>query len=144
MSAAIEAGIEGIPAIGFSLCDYSWNADFSAVGEFAKKIVLEALKNGIPKGTVLNVNIPKTTGLPPKGIKVCRQAKANWKESFDKRKSPTGKEYYWLTGEFELLDKGEDTDEYALSQGYISVVPTQFDLTAHHTIQHINNWNLNE
>ena len=144
MSAAIEAGIEGIPAIGFSLCDYGWNADFSAVGDFAKKIVLEALKNGIPQGTVLNVNIPKTNGLPPKGIKVCRQAKANWKERFDKRTSPTGKEYYWLTGEFELLDKGEDTDEHALRHGYISIVPTQFDLTAHHTIQHINNWNLNE
>ncbi|WP_350289990.1 5'/3'-nucleotidase SurE [uncultured Croceitalea sp.] len=144
MSAAIEAGIEGIPAIGFSLCDYSWNADFSGVGTIAKKIVQEALKNGMPKGTVLNVNIPKTDGNQPKGIKICRQAKANWKEKFDKRSSPSGKEYYWLTGEFVLLDKGEDTDVYALNNGFVSVVPTQFDLTAHHAIQHINNWDLNE
>jgi len=75
---------------------------------------------------------------------VCRQARANWKEKFDKRTNPMGKDYYWLTGEFELLDKGEDTDEWALSNGYISVVPTQFDLTAHHVIQDLNNWSLNE
>lgn len=144
MSAAIEAGIEGIPAIGFSLCDYSWDANFDLAKESIQKIVQEALQNGIPKGVVLNVNIPKTTSEAPKGIKICRQARANWKEKFDKRTNPMGKEYYWLTGEFELLDKGEDTDEFALSQGYISVVPTQFDLTAHHAIQLINNWSLND
>ena len=144
MSAAIEAGIEGIPAIGFSLCDYSWEADFSPAEEGVKKIVAEALENGIPKGVVLNVNIPKVDKAGLKGIKVCRQARANWKEKFDKRTNPSGKDYYWLTGEFQLLDKGEDTDEWALSQGYISVVPTQFDLTAHFAIQDINTWNLNE
>jgi 5'-nucleotidase len=144
MSAAIEAGIEGIPAIGFSLCDYSWRANFEGAGDAIKSIVREALEHGLPTGIVLNVNIPKTDGKSPKGIKVCRQARANWKERFDKRTSPTGKEYYWLTGEFELLDKGEDTDEHALKNGFISVVPTQFDLTAHHAIQHVNNWNLNE
>ncbi len=142
MSAAIEAGIEGLPAIGFSLCDYTWDANFDGAEAAIKTIVKEALTNGIPKGTVLNVNIPKTDGQPPKGIKVCRQAKANWKEKFDKRFSPSGREYYWLTGEFELLDKGEDTDIYALNNGYISVVPTQFDLTAHHAIQTINSWNI--
>ena len=144
MSAAIEAGIEGIPAIGFSLCDYSWEADFSPAEEGVKKIVAEALENGIPKGVVLNVNIPKVDKAGLKGIKVCRQARANWKEKFDKRTNPSGKDYYWLTGEFQLLDKGEDTDEWALSNGYISVVPTQFDLTAHFAIQDINTWNLNE
>nr|WP_299387712.1 5'/3'-nucleotidase SurE [Allomuricauda sp.] len=143
MSAAIEAGIEGIPAIGFSLCDYSWEANFAPTLASAKKIVREALTHGIPKGTVLNVNFPKSDS-EPKGIKVCRQARANWKEQFDKRTSPTGKDYYWLSGEFELLDKGEDTDEWALGQGYVSVVPTQFDLTAHHAIPQVNNWNLNE
>ncbi len=144
MSAAIEAGIEGIPAIGFSLCDFSWEANFEAAKKHVKTIVSEALTNGIPKGVVLNVNIPKLNTDEIKGIKICRQARANWKEKFDKRTNPMGKDYYWLTGEFELLDKGEDTDEWALSQGYISVVPTQFDLTAHHAIHHINNWNLNE
>ncbi len=143
MSAAIEAGIEGIPAIGFSLCDYKWEADFSPAKNFIQQIIREALENGIPTGVVLNVNIPKLEAKKIKGIKICRQARANWKEKFDKRTSPTGKEYYWLTGEFELLDKGEDTDEWALANGFISVVPTQFDLTAHHAIQTINNWKLN-
>lgn len=143
MSAAIEAGIEGIPAIGFSLCDYSWEADFQYTTNAVRKIVREALEHGIPRGTVLNVNFPKTDS-EPKGIKVCRQARANWKEQFDKRTSPTGKDYYWLSGVFELLDKGEDTDEWALANGYVSVVPTEFDLTAHHAIGQINNWNLNE
>ena len=139
----IEAGIEGVPAIGFSLCDYSWEANFEPALKAIKRIVSQALAYGIPKGTVLNVNIPKSDN-EPKGIKVCRQARANWKEKFDKRTSPTGKDYYWLTGEFELLDKGEDTDEWALANGYVSVVPTQFDLTAHHMIPQINNWSLNE
>ncbi|WP_282053505.1 5'/3'-nucleotidase SurE [Maribacter luteus] len=142
MSAAIEAGIEGVPAIGFSLCDYSWNANFEFAREAIKSIVSEALHNKMPKGVVLNVNIPKMEADLPKGIKICRQARANWKEKFDKRINPRGKEYYWLTGEFELLDKGEDTDEWALSNGYISVVPTQFDLTAHHAIQELNSWSL--
>ena len=144
MSAAIEAGIEGVPSIGFSLCDFSWNANFEPAKKIVKKIVSEALLNGIPKGVVLNVNIPKMGYADFKGIKICRQARANWKEKFDKRTNPMGKDYYWLTGEFELLDKGEDTDEWALANGYISVVPTQFDLTAHYAIQHINNWKLNE
>ncbi|WP_276388473.1 5'/3'-nucleotidase SurE [Eudoraea chungangensis] len=144
MSAAIEAGIEGIPAIGFSLCDYSWKANFGTAEKAIKQIVQEALTNGMPKGVVLNVNIPKVTNTPLKGVKICRQARANWKEKFDKRTNPMGKDYYWLTGEFELLDKGEDTDEWALSNGFVSVVPTQFDLTAHHVIQDLNSWNLNE
>lgn len=144
MSAAVEAGIEGIPAIGFSLLDYDWNADFEQAKPFIQKIALEVLKNGLPEGVVLNVNIPKLKQKEIKGIKVCRQAKAIWEERFDKRKNPQGREYYWLTGEFVNLDKGEDTDEWALGEGYISVVPVQFDLTAHHAMQILNNWKLNE
>lgn len=144
MSAAIEAGIEGIPAIGFSLCDYSWEADFGPAEHSVKTIVSEALDKGIPNGVVLNVNIPNTADRPLKGIKICRQARANWKEKFDKRTNPMGKDYYWLTGEYELLDRGQDTDEWALANDYISVVPTQFDLTAHHAIQDLNTWILNE
>ena len=142
MSAAVEAGIEGIPAIGFSLLDYNYHADFKHCKEYIKQIALNALKNGIPEGVVLNVNIPKLTKEEIKGVKVCRQANGIWKESFDKRKSPFGKEYYWLSGEFVNNDKGEDTDIWALENGYISIVPTQFDLTAHHAIQKINSWDL--
>ncbi|WP_335966477.1 5'/3'-nucleotidase SurE [Galbibacter sp. PAP.153] len=144
MSAAVEAGIEGIPAIGFSLCDYSWEANFDAVKEYAKTITKSALKNGIPKGVVLNVNFPKLKDDKIKGIKICRQARARWVEEFDKRTNPMGRDYYWLTGKFENQDKGEDTDEWALANGYVSVVPVQFDLTAHHAIQDLNTWSLND
>lgn len=143
MSAAVEAGIEGIPAIGFSLLDFSWNADFEPAKEFVKKITLEVLEKGLPDSVILNVNLPKLPAQEIKGIKICRQAKAMWEERFDKRTNPQGKEYYWLTGEFVNQDKGEDTDEWALANGYISVVPVQFDLTAHHAIQQLNTWNLN-
>lgn len=142
MSAAVEAGIEGIPAIGFSLLDYNWNADFEQIKPFIKKIALQVLQNGLTEGTVLNVNFPKLKTEEIKGIKICRQAKAIWEEKFDKRITPTGREYYWLSGEFVNLDKGEDTDEWALAHNYISVVPVQFDLTAHHTMAQLNTWDL--
>ena len=140
MSAAVEAGIEGIPAIGFSLADFSWNADIEATKPFIKKIALQVLEHSLPDGTVLNVNFPKLKGEDIKGIKICRQAKARWMERFDKRQTPYGKDYYWLTGEFVNQDKGEDTDEFALANGYVSVVPVQFDMTAHHAIQQLNTW----
>lgn len=146
MSAAVEAGIEGIPAIGFSLLDYQWSANFEHAKKYIKIIAEQVLENGLPDGVILNVNIPKISDNEIKGIKVCRQAKAFWQERFDKRTNPQGKEYYWLTGEFVNQDQGEDTDEWALSKGYISLVPVQFDLTAHHAIQKLNTyyWNQNE
>ncbi|UFH35965.1 5'/3'-nucleotidase SurE [Flavobacterium acetivorans] len=144
MSAAVEAGIEGIPAIGFSLLDYDWNADFETMKPFIRKITLEVLKNSLPKDIVLNVNFPKLKKDNIKGIKICRQAKALWVEKFYKRQTPQGRDYYWLAGEFVNQDKGEDTDEWALANGYISVVPVQFDLTAHHATQQLNSWNWNE
>lgn len=143
MSAALEAGIEGIPAIGFSLCNYNWNANFEACKTAIKTITEQVLKNGLNEGVVLNVNIPDLEEKDLKGIKVCRQARANWEEEFDKRQTPYGKDYYWLTGKFVNLDKGEDTDQWALDHGYVSVVPVQFDLTAHSSIQQLNSWELN-
>lgn len=140
MSAAIEAGIEGIPAIGFSLLNFSWDADFSSIESYILQITRSALTNKIPESTVLNVNFPKCKKEDIKGIKICRQANAYWIEEFDKRQDPMGKEYYWMTGEFVNEDKGEDTDIWALQNGYISVVPIQFDLTAHHQIQKLNSW----
>lgn len=142
MSAAVEAGIEGIPAIGFSLLDYSWDANFEPIKTYIKQIALEVLKKGVPEGVILNVNFPKLSQEEIKGVKICRQAKAMWQEEFDKRTNPQGKEYYWLTGKFVNLDKGTDTDEWALENGYISIVPVQFDLTAHHAIQQLNSWEL--
>ena len=143
MSAALEAGIEGIPAIGFSLLDYNWNANFEHCKSYIETITRQVLEHGLPDGVVLNVNLPNLDKKDIKGIKVCRQARANWVEEFDKRTNPMGRDYYWLAGKFVNMDKGEDTDEWALANGYISVVPVQFDLTAHHTIQQLNTWKFN-
>ena len=140
MSAAIEAGTEGIPAIGFSLLDPSWNADFSQARSYIKHIAEKVLANGLPKGMVLNVNIPNLRKEEIKGVKICRQARSRWIERFDKRVNPQGRVYYWMTGTFVNQDEGTDTDQWALENGYISVVPTQFDLTAHQMIELFDQW----
>ena len=140
MSAAVEASVEGIPAIGFSLLDYNWDADFETIKEYLINITKKALSEGVPKGNALNVNFPKLKGEDIKGIKICRQANAHWVEKFDKRKNPQGKEYYWLTGEFINNDKGEDSDEWALTNGFISIVPVKFDMTDHDNIKKLKNW----
>ena len=140
MSAAIEASIEGIPAIGFSLLDYRWGADFEPLKKYVEIITKTALKNGIPDGNALNVNFPKVKSGKIKGIKICRQAKAFWIEKFDKRTNPQGKEYYWLTGEFINEDKNINTDEWALKNKYISIVPVKFDLTDHKNINKLKSW----
>lgn len=138
MSAAIEGAIEGMPAIGFSLCDYSWKADFSHVPQWIEHIARQALEKGISKGVALNVNIPPKRNEDIKGIKICRQARAKWEETFEERFDPHGRRYFWLAGNFVNFDKGEDNDEWAIANNYISVVPCQYDLTAHHTITRIN------
>ena len=140
MSAAVEGAIEGISAIGFSFNDYKFDADFEASSYYARLIASRVLEKGLPTGTLLNVNIP-ALGLPDiKGLKICRQAKAKWIEEFDERTDPHNRKYYWLTGKFVNNDHGEDTDEWALANGFVSVVPTQFDLTAHHAIATLNTW----
>ncbi len=138
MSAAVEGAIESIPSIGFSLDDYTFQADFSSCIKFVIAIARQVLKNGLPAATLLNVNFPKITGI--KGIKICRQANAKWAEEFDERMDPHDRPYYWLTGVFQLNDKGEDTDVWALENGYASVVPVQFDMTAHQAISALNGW----
>lgn len=138
MSAAIEGAIEGLPAVGFSLCDFHPKADMSHVDEHVLKISKEALTKGFSKGLALNVNIPAIQQEPIKGIKVCRQANAKWDEEFDKRRDPYGQEYFWMVGNFVNHDKGEDNDEWALSENYVSVVPCQFDLTGHFAIKQLN------
>ncbi|MDB4107606.1 5'/3'-nucleotidase SurE [Bacteroidia bacterium] len=140
MSAAMEGAIEGITSLGFSLLDFSWDADFSAAKVYMQKIVANVLEHGITDGTLLSVNIPNIPESKLKGIKICRQARAKWVEEFDHRQDPHGRDYYWLTGKFTNMDKGEDTDEWALANNYVSVVPVQFDLTAHHAIQNLNTW----
>lgn len=129
MSAALEASIESIPSVGFSLLDYSLDADFSGPKKYANLIVQQILKNSIDKHLCLNVNFPAVSVNELKGIKVCRQAYAKYEEDFDERTDPNGRKYYWLTGDFINFDKGRDTDVWALNHNYVSVVPVQFDLT---------------
>lgn len=138
MSAAIEGALEGYPSIGFSLCDFSSKADFSHVEEWVEKIALQVLENGIAKGVALNVNFPPKRNEPIKGIKICRQADAKWQEEFAERYDPTGRKYFWMAGNFVNFDKGEDNDEWAIANNYISIVPCQYDLTAYHAISQIN------
>ncbi|WP_026969159.1 5'/3'-nucleotidase SurE [Algoriphagus terrigena] len=138
MSAAIEGAMEGLPSIGFSLCDFSLKADFSHVEEWVEKIARQVLERGIAKGVALNVNFPPKRNEPIKGIKICRQADAKWQEEFAERYDPTGRKYFWMAGNFVNFDKGEDNDEWAIANNYVSIVPCQYDLTAHHAISQIN------
>lgn len=140
MSAAVEGAVEGIPSIGFSLLDHARGADFSAAQEAVRRVIPPVLEHGLPTGTCLNVNIPKLPWSEIQGIKVCRQAAGYWEEAFEERQSPGGSTYYWMSGKFNNPDAGEDTDEWALKHGHVSVVPTQFDLTAHHAIARLNQW----
>lgn len=140
MSAAVEGAIEGIPSIGFSLLDHTGDADFEAAAHYAYEIAKRALSEGIQNGVCLNVNIPKGRPEVINGVKICRQGRAFWEDSFDKRTDPFGGDYFWLTGVFNSTDKGEDTDMWALENNFVSIVPTQFDMTAHHLISSLNEW----
>ena len=129
MSAAMEASIESIPSVGFSLLDYNIEADFTAARFYVHKIVSALLKQKMDKHLLLNVNIPALKMELIKGVKLCTQAYAKYEEDFDERKDPQGKKYYWLTGKFVNFDKSKDTDVWALANNYVSIVPVQFDLT---------------
>lgn len=129
MSAAVEASIESIPAVGFSLLDYSVEADFSPARKYVRIIVEEVLEHPMDKHLILNVNFPAVPLSLIKGLKICRQAYAKYEEDFIERNDPNSKKYYWLTGKFVNFDKGRDTDVWALEHNYVSVVPVQFDMT---------------
>jgi 5'-nucleotidase len=132
MAAAIEGCLYGIPSAGFSLTTFSPAADFSACKDFIRFIMKAVATEPLPEGVCLNVNIPAIDKDKIRGIKVCRQSKGNWKEEFEKRKDPMGKTYYWLTGFFQNLEPDStDTDEWALANNYVSVVPVSVDMTAH-------------
>jgi 5'-nucleotidase len=141
MGAVIEGCIYGIPSIGFSHLDYSSNADFTAAIQYGKKIVENTLINGLPESTCLNVNFPPVTLEEIKGVRICRQAKGVWKEEFEKRIDPRNSEYFWLTGYFENAENGStDTDEWALGNNYISIVPIKIDFTAYDKMDFFNQW----
>ncbi|MCL4139134.1 UNVERIFIED_CONTAM: hypothetical protein GTU68_062474 [Idotea baltica] len=143
MSAAMEAAIEGIPAIGFSSLNYSAEADMSAVEKYGPIIIKEAMSAGMPKSKLLNANFPALPADEIQGVKLCRQSHSKWQEEFDEREDPFGRKYYWLTGKFVNLDNGNDTDQNALEQNFISIVPVQYDLTAYDGLEQLkNSWDI--
>lgn len=142
VSAAMEGVIEGVPAAAFSLLDYAIDAAMEQTQPYTRRITQQLLENNLPKGVLLNVNIPASSEKPLAGVKVCRQAHAKWQENFDEREDPTGRKYYWLVGNFVNYDEGEDTDEYALHHNYVAVTPIQYDLTAYQTLSQLNHWKM--
>ena len=139
MSAAIEGAIENTASIGFSLCDFDPNASLSHSEPYINEIINNTLKNGLPEGVALNVNIPSKSDKKIKGIKICKQANAYWEEIFDKRLDPYGREYYWMVGNFVNHDKTIDNDELAISDNYVSIVPCKFDLTSRKGMNFLKN-----
>ena len=142
LSAAREGAIQNIPAIGFSLCNFSHEADMSACREVARTIIGSALREGLKPGELLNVNIPDLPSDQIKGYKITRVAKGRWIEEFDERVDPHGRKYYWLTGRYDLQDEGTDTDEHVLAEGYVSVTPMTHDLTDYAQLDSIKSWSL--
>ncbi len=144
MAAAIEGCLNQVPSIGFSLLDFSSNANFSGAQIYARHIIQMVLKNGIPSNTCLNVNVPAIDVKKIKGIKICRQNKGYWQEEFEKRRDPQNKEYYWLTGVYKNAEpEALDTDEWALRNHYVSMVPVHVDLTAYNALEELNKWDFN-
>lgn len=142
MSAAVEGAIERIPSVGFSLDDFHADADFEVAKVVAKKVIHKMLSSSshLPQDVCLNVNIPAIPKEELKGIKVCRAAKAYWNDELTERLDQHGRKYYWLSGEFENNDMGEDTDLFALKNKYASLVPVHHDLNAYHLMSSLNNW----
>jgi 5'-nucleotidase len=138
MGAAIEGGLHGVPSVGFSLDDYSPNADFSKAKLVVAKVFQSIMENGIPEFACLNVNIPKGK---PEGIKICRQAHGKWMEEFEKRTDPHGREYHWLSGYFKNFEEDAvETDIHALKNNFASVVPVTVDMTCYKTLKVLDNW----
>ncbi len=138
MSAAMEASLEDVPSIGFSLLDFSFEADFGGAKIYVEKIIRQVLENPMTNCKLLNVNIPKCPVDKIRGIKVCRQANGLWKEDFQIGTDPRGDNYYWLTGEF-VCDEDPtlvDHDIWALDNHYVSVVPSGHDLTHYNGLNH--------
>jgi 5'-nucleotidase len=142
MSAAMESSIEGIFSIGFSLLDYSFDADFTPAKHYVEKIIASVLKSQEENVCKLwNVNIPALPLNEIKGMKLCRQGKGTWIEEFQEGVDPRGEKYYWLTGKFESFEQENDTgnDINALKAGYVSIVPSMHDLTCYNTLSSLKN-----
>ena len=139
VSAATEGTILGIPSIAVSLTTYG-PVDFRYAAQFTRKLAMLVRRHGLPPGTLLNVNIPPLKEKYIKGVLVTRQGKAVWNDTFDHRRDPNNREYYWLTGGLEDIDKDLDFDEAAVRNNYISVTPIHYDLTDYKMFDVMKKW----
>ncbi|MBR4738936.1 MAG: 5'/3'-nucleotidase SurE [Bacteroidales bacterium] len=137
MGAVIEATVLGMPAIGFSLLNHSPEADFEPSKPIVRHIINHVLSHGLPPDVALNVNIPRLNADEIKGIRVCHQTPGRWLDSFEKRTDPLGRPYWWLTGKFVCNNPAESSDEWALANGYVSVVPIHPDFTHYPSIDEL-------
>lgn len=141
MGVVIEGCLNNIPSIGFSLCDHDANANFEPMAELVRKIARNVLEKGLPKGICLNVNFPLDEVY--KGVRVCRQTVGRWTNEWEGRVHPRGSDYFWLTGNFENNEPdAEDSDHWALDNGYVAITPTKIDVTAYEMMEQLKSWNL--
>lgn len=140
MGAAIEGTIFGIPSIGFSLCDFKPDADFSSTMEIARNLAKVVIEKGLPKGICLNVNVPLGE---VKGTRITTQTHGKWVNEYYRSKDGMGSDIFWMTGNFENWDQENDTnDEWALANGFAAVVPVKIDMTAYDFIPQLKEWKL--
>lgn len=144
VSAATEGTILGIPSIAMSLTTFEANADFSYAAKFARQLALKVIENGLPSGTILNVNVPAVPENEIKGVVITRQGKSVWNDEFEARRDPGNKQYFWLKGELIELDEEEDIDQRAILNNKISITPIQFDLTNYDLIDDLKKWKFEE
>lgn len=139
MGAALEGSFYGCPSVGLSLDDHSADADFDGAVLYGRRIVDRVLSGGVDLPLCLNVNIPAGRPETIRGVRICRQNRGFWREEFYRREDPRGREYFWLTGEFiDGEPEATDTDEWALRNGYVSVVPIQADLTDYRQLKNLS------
>ncbi|OGB89307.1 5'/3'-nucleotidase SurE [candidate division WOR-1 bacterium RIFCSPHIGHO2_01_FULL_53_15] len=139
VSGATEGVILGIPSMAISLGTFT-KPDYTFAAQFARKIALMVIKKGLPKGILLNVNVPAVVKSKVKGVKITRQSKRAFIEKFDKRTDPHGRIYYWLSGEVIDLEGEQDSDIDAINQGYVSITPLHCDMTEYAMMEQIKEW----
>ncbi len=145
VTAAMEAAIWGIPGVAVSLDapEYFKGAlDYLPAAQVASRVVSAMLRNSMPKGILLNVNVPYLTLDKLKGYKITRQGLRVYRDSLVVREDPRGRPYYWIGGEAPTGVHEEGTDFGALMDGFVSITPLQLDLTHQHMIPIMQAWEL--
>ena len=141
VSAATEGTILGIPSIAVSLTTYE-EPDFSYAARFAARLALIVAEKGLPPGTLLNVNVPSIPENHIRGVVLTKQGNSKWDDTFDVRRDPANREYFWLTGKLLVTDVDPDADQIAIRNGFVSVTPIRYDLTDREMLESMKSWNI--